>query len=231
MDSHTQPMSDAADDSIHELIPLDLAPTATCGGDSAPSACRNPRPPEAASHASDAPERQRAWRYLFRRETLQSVRRWLRKLGVAEQDCHDVAQVVMVQALYAFPGYSPERGRPERWLNSIAVHVALHHEEKTRRRRARATPTERARELVDDRPSAEAALCAEEARRRLLVALCEIQPDLGRILCAHDLDEIPMKDVARAMGIPLSTAYKRRTSALSALKTGVTRLMTNQRHG
>ncbi|WP_437829859.1 sigma factor [Sorangium sp. So ce1153] len=60
---------------------------------------------------------------LFCPTLVRAVLRWLGRLGVPL--CHrgDVAGQVWLNAWESWPRFDPRRGRPERWLNAITVHL------------------------------------------------------------------------------------------------------------
>lgn len=169
-------------------------------------------------HGSDGTQppndREKAFWRIFNKKTIVLVRRWLRLLGVPRRDRRDVAQNVMLAAHESFGNYDPARGPPDRWLNRIAVHIASHYAERARRRVEEPLPDDF--DAVLDEPTAEEQMIAESDRLLALSVLQEIDGELGAVLMAHDIEGVPMADFASQSGIPLSTAYKRRTRALSA---------------
>ncbi|WP_437687306.1 RNA polymerase sigma factor [Sorangium sp. So ce176] len=171
-------------------------------------------------HGSDGAQppnnREKAFWRIFNKKTIVLVRRWLRLLGVPRRDRRDVAQNVMLAAHESFGNYDPARGPPDRWLNRIAVHTASHYAERARRRVEEPLPDDFDAELEE--PSAEEQIISECDRLFALSVLREIDGELGAVLMAHDIEGVPMADFASQSGIPLSTAYKRRTRALSAFQ-------------
>ncbi|MDC0685691.1 MULTISPECIES: sigma-70 family RNA polymerase sigma factor [Sorangium] len=149
------------------------------------------------------------------------VRRWLRLLGVPRRDRWDIAQNVMLAAHESFGNYDPELGPSDRWLNKIAVHAASHYGLRERRRREEPLPDDFDAEL--DEPSAEEQIISECDRLFVLAVLRELDAEFGAILMAHDIEGVPMADFASRAGIPLSTAYKRRSRALAAFQQLATR--------
>ncbi|XXY14559.1 sigma factor-like helix-turn-helix DNA-binding protein [Sorangium sp. So ce216] len=79
-------------------------------------------------------------------------------------------------------------------------------------------------EAPDPRRNAEAELIAEQSWLDLLEALLCADPEAAGILVARDLDERPMREIAEATGIPLSTAYKMRARARATLRAELERL-------
>ncbi|WP_437294009.1 sigma-70 family RNA polymerase sigma factor [Sorangium sp. So ce426] len=160
-------------------------------------------------------ERAAAYARLFCPAVLRAVLRWLRRLGVPL--CHrtDVAGQVWLNAWESWPRFDPKRGRPERWLNAITVHVAAHYRERMQHRREELVDLI---DVPDPAPDAFAAMESHSIRTGTIDAVNELDPQLRSVLVAHDLDGIPMAQVAEDAGLPLSTLYKRRTKALGALR-------------
>ncbi|WP_437533323.1 sigma-70 family RNA polymerase sigma factor [Sorangium sp. KYC3313] len=146
---------------------------------------------------------------------VRTVLRWLERLGVPR--CHrgDVAGQVWVNACESWPRFDPKRGRPERWLNAITVHVAAHYHARARHRREELVDVI---EVLDPAPDAAAMMESDNIRTRTLNAVNELDPDLRFVLVAHDLNGLSMAQIAQDVGVPLSTIYKRRTRAIGALR-------------
>ncbi len=165
-------------------------------------------------------DREGAYWRLFDKKTIVLVRRWLRLLGVPRRDRRDVAQNVMLAAHESFANYDPARGPPDRWLNRIAVHTASHYAERARRRQEEPLPDDF--DAVLEEPSAEEQIISERDRLLALSVLRELDGELSAVLVAHDIEGVPMADFASQSGIPLSTAYKRRTRAIAVFQLLVT---------
>jgi len=161
-------------------------------------------------------DKERAFQLLFRRKTYASVWDWLDRLGVPLHDRSDVAQEVFLAAHQSFHTYDPLRSRPERWLNKITVHIAAHYRDRALHRREELT-AEDPSDVADEQPSADEQLSTEEERRELLELLDSVPPELRSVLIAHDIDDVPMTEIAAQRRIPVSTAYKWRARALNAL--------------
>jgi RNA polymerase sigma-70 factor (ECF subfamily) len=58
-------------------------------------------------------------------------------------------------------------------------------------------------------PQPDEALATARARTLVLRALARIPLPRRAVLVMHELDEIPMRDVARTLSIPLFTGYSR----------------------
>jgi RNA polymerase sigma-70 factor, ECF subfamily len=160
-------------------------------------------------------DRARAFVQLFQKKAMRSVSRWLKRLGVPRRDRKDVIQDVFLAAHRSFPTYNPLLSRPERWLNRITVHVAAHYSDRMRRRREHLLPGNFERR-VDETPAPDELLKNEQSRLMALELLQRLDVNLREVLIAHDLDEIPMTQIARQHKIPVSTAYKWRARAILA---------------
>ncbi|WP_434047623.1 MULTISPECIES: sigma-70 family RNA polymerase sigma factor [Sorangium] len=152
---------------------------------------------------------------LFCPTLVRAVLRWLGRLGVPL--CHrgDVAGQVWLNAWESWPRFDPKRGRPERWLNAITVHVASHYHERAQHRREELVDRI---EVLDPAPDAAAAMECDITRHDIIDAVNELDPELRFVLVTHDLNGVSMTKIAEDAGLPLSTLYKRRTRAIDALR-------------
>lgn len=172
---------------------------------------------------SSAPlDKARAFQLLFREQTFASVWNWLDRLGVPLRDRRDVAQEVFLAAHQSFHTYDPLRSRPERWLNKITVHIAAHYRDRAQHRREELAADD-AFDVIDDRPGPDEEIAEEQQRREIIDVLHAIDDvDLRSVVIAHDIDGVPMAEIAERRGIPLSTAYKWRARALDAFHDALT---------
>ncbi|WP_437763888.1 sigma-70 family RNA polymerase sigma factor [Sorangium sp. So ce281] len=164
---------------------------------------------------SNEDERDAAHARLFCPAQVRAVLRWLGRLGVPLRHRADVAGTVWIKVCESWPRFDPRRGRPERWLNAITVHVASRYHERARHRREELVDLI---EVPDPAPDAAAVMECGIVRSSAIDAMNELDPELRFVLMAHDLDGIPMAHVAKDAGLPLSTLYKRRTKAIGALR-------------
>jgi RNA polymerase sigma-70 factor, ECF subfamily len=129
----------------------------------------------------------------------------LRRLGVRDSDREDVAQDVFVRVHRQFPSY--DRSRPIRpWLFAFAARCAADWRRQTRHRvevlGTRGEP-------ASSTSSADAAIATAEDAGLVLRALQSVDIDRRAVFILHELDECPMKEIARSLGIPLFTGYSR----------------------
>ena len=73
-------------------------------------------------------------------------------------------------------------------------------------------------EIRDGRPTPDEALQTKQTRATVLRALEKIPLRRRAVLVMHDLDEVPMIQVAAALSIPLFTAYSRLRKARTELE-------------
>ena len=133
----------------------------------------------------------------------------LRYLGVLENGLMDAVQDVFVVALRRredFEGRSALRT----WLYGICVRVAHDH-----RRRARSRRESLVEHLPEVSVGAPQEVSVEQAewRRALVRLLEELDENQRAVFVLYEIQGLPMKDVADALGCPLRTAYFRHQSA------------------
>ncbi|HMI91280.1 MAG TPA: RNA polymerase sigma factor [Polyangiales bacterium] len=130
----------------------------------------------------------------------------LRRLGVAPGDVDDVAQDVFL-AIHAQLARFEGRSSLKTWVCGICRNKAGDYRRKNERRRGllHASPCEP--DPPGDNPHDE--LLRKEGAKRLQQALARLPDEQFEAFVLHELEELPMRDVAAAMGCPLDTAYTR----------------------
>jgi RNA polymerase sigma-70 factor (ECF subfamily) len=142
------------------------------------------------------------------------VWRVLRRLGVRAADIEDVWQetfIVVHRKLDGFEGRSQLRT----WLSAIAVRVASDYRSRAYRRREQATEN-----LPDDGLEASQHEDLMDRERRILLdrLLSELKPEQREVIALYEFAELPMQEVAAALGCPLQTAYSRLHAGRRALE-------------
>lgn len=150
----------------------------------------------------------------FRRE-FTYLTRTLRRLGVPRDDVEDLAHEVFLVLYRAWESYDPTRPfRP--YLFGIAFRVACDHLRRRKREVSESTVE------IDDpgpRPDQEFEM---NQRRALLLKALEQVPLPGRaVLVMHDIEEIPMAEIASALSILRFTGYSRLRRARKVLAAAV----------
>lgn len=157
------------------------------------------------------------------RENGAFVFRLLRRLGIPDADVDDVVQDVFVAVHRAWDRYE-ERNQLRAWLYRIAVREA------SRYRRSRPFPKAQVDvdELVSS-GSADASTHAREARADFDRLLSVLDEDQRNVFVLYEVEELPMEQVAEAVGCPLATAYSRLRLARKAILAAAKRLEAQRR--
>lgn len=147
----------------------------------------------------------------------------LRRLGAPPKDIEDLTHDLFVVVHRRLPEYDPSRPlRP--WLFGIAVRVLSDYRQLFRNSREVLDPVASTPDAIDQAPRQDESLVGREARTLLVRALDLIDFNRRVVLVMHDLDEVPMPEIASALDIPLNTAYSRLRLARADVLAAVRRL-------
>jgi RNA polymerase sigma-70 factor (ECF subfamily) len=125
---------------------------------------------------------------------------------------------VFIALRRSWPRYDSSRPlRP--YLFGVAFRVVS-----MQRRKRKREVTFGALEVQDGGPGPDEALQAKQARAMVLRALEKIPLRRRAVLVMHDLDEVPMAQVAATLSIPRFTAYSRLRKARRELEAAIQRL-------
>jgi RNA polymerase sigma-70 factor (ECF subfamily) len=150
---------------------------------------------------------------------LEYVQRTLRRLGTDRSEVDDLAQEVFLVLHRRWAEYDPDRPlRP--YLFGIALRIALAHQRKRCREIAFGTV-----ELGDDGPGPEDALSTKQTHALLQAALQRIPLPRRTVLVMHELDLVPVTEVASTLSIPLFTVYSRLRKARRELEIATRRIL------
>ena len=143
----------------------------------------------------------------------------LRRLGAAPSDVEDLTQEVFLALHGAWARC--DHTRPLRpYLFGIAFRVASGH----RRRFRREVPFRGIEAAVDRSVDLDQAVQSKQARVLILAALDRVPLPRRAVLLMHDLDDVPVAEIASVLGIPLFTAYARLRKARRELASALRRL-------
>jgi RNA polymerase sigma-70 factor (ECF subfamily) len=146
------------------------------------------------------------------------VFRSLRRLGTAPSELEDLAQEVFLALCRSWPDYDSSRPlRP--YLFGIAFRIATAHQRKRRRETAFTLF-----EVPDTRPGPDELVAAKKARALLLTAIERIPLRRRAVLVLHELDGVPVQEIAATLGVPRFTIYSRLRTARHELESAVRRL-------
>jgi RNA polymerase sigma-70 factor, ECF subfamily len=147
------------------------------------------------------------------------VWRALRRLGVSEANVDDVAQEVFL-VVHNRLGDFDDRAGMRAWLYGISARKASEH-----RRRAWV----RREHPVEDLPDAGAPpeqLVLVEKRQAVAILegiLAKLDPKHREVFVLFELEQLPLAEVALAVGCPLQTAYSRLQVARANVQAAVAR--------
>lgn len=136
------------------------------------------------------------------------VWRTLRYQSVAERDLDDVSQEVFVIVFRKLPEFEPH-GSMRAWIYGICVRVARDYRNRAHKRHE---------VLYDDVTeqaggAANADIERRAAQKQLDRMLQRLDEDKRAVLVLHELEGLPMNEVAELVQCPLKTAYSRLAAA------------------
>jgi RNA polymerase sigma-70 factor, ECF subfamily len=142
------------------------------------------------------------------------VLRTVRRMGVPSSEVEDVAQNVFL-VVHRHIGSYEGRGSVKAWLFGIVRRAVADHR-RARRRRPEVPVMDPPVGAVE--PQTEAAL--DRARERALLdrALDSLDEAKREVFVLFELEQMPMLEVAAAVGCPLQTAYSRLYAARERVK-------------
>jgi RNA polymerase sigma-70 factor (ECF subfamily) len=147
------------------------------------------------------------------------VQRTLRRLGTDQSEVDDLAQEVFLVLHRRWSEF--DQSRPLRpYLFGVAVRIALANQ----RKRAREVAIGNI-ELGDDSPGPEEVLSNKQTRALVQAALKRIPLPRRTVLVMHELDRVPVTEVAATLSIPLFTVYSRLRKAREELKLETQRIL------
>ena len=151
--------------------------------------------------------------------------RALRRLGVHEADVEDVCQEVFMvvhRRLADFEGRSSVRT----WIYGICVRVAADYRKRAHRRHESTSAALPEQVAPEDQHEA-----LEERQARALLDACvqALDDDKRAVFVLFELTELPMTEVAEAVGCPLQTAYARLYAARRQVEAALRRATAERR--
>jgi len=146
------------------------------------------------------------------------IYRSFRRLGVQRFDLDDVAQDLFVALHRSWADYDASRPlRP--YLFGIAFRIASAYKRKRRRE-----VSYRLLHVTDAGVGPDDVLREKQSRAILLAALDRIPLPRRAVLIMHELDEIPVSEVAKVLSVPRFTVYSRLRKARRELQAALRRL-------
>src|SRR5688572_25696153 len=142
----------------------------------------------------------------------------LRRFGARPADVEDLAHDVFLVLLRNWETFDSTRPL-QPYLFGIAFRVFSNY----RRRRQREVPHSSV-EAEDSRPGPESVLQSHQAAAQLYAALEHVPLQRRKVLVMHELDGIPILDIAQALSITRFGAYARLRKGHKELATALRRL-------
>ncbi len=151
----------------------------------------------------------REFRKVFEQE-LPYVWQSLRRLGVAEADCDDLANEVFVRVHDRFAEY--DSARPVRpWLFAYCARLASDYRKLARHRLESALGSDPKIGAAVESP--EEIAMRRETGSLVLDALDALDDDRRQVFILHEIEERPIPEVAEMLSIQVATAYTRLRAA------------------
>lgn len=141
--------------------------------------------------------------------------RTLKYQGVAERDLDDVTQEVFLIVFRKLPDFEPYASM-RTWIYGICVRVASDYRKRARHRHE-VLVSEAPESTTEATPSSEAERVA--AKRQLTEMIQRLDEDKRAVLVLHEIENIPMNEVALIVDCPVKTAYSRLAAARKQLAT------------
>ncbi|MDD9968574.1 MAG: sigma-70 family RNA polymerase sigma factor [Myxococcales bacterium] len=132
------------------------------------------------------------------------VIRVLRRLGVAEADIEDVAQEVFLAVHRALPRFEG-RAKVSTWIYTICIRVSRDYRSKAYRRLERPAEVIEAVSVRDPER-------VSQGRRALMAldrSLAQLPREQREVFVMHEIESIPIREVAAAVGGSKFAAYRR----------------------
>jgi len=163
-----------------------------------------PARPNSPEMVAEQVQRQEQFTRVYQRE-LRYVWKVLARLGAPAAFREDLVHDVFTTAYRQWPTYDARRAvRP--WLFGIAFRLFLDFVRKKQNHREEPVAEP---EAVDARKSAEEMVAEAEGLRIAETVLQSLELDRRAVFLLHEIDEVPIPEVAETLGIPPNTAYSR----------------------
>jgi RNA polymerase sigma-70 factor (ECF subfamily) len=151
------------------------------------------------------------------------VLRVLPRMGVAASDVEDVAQDVFMTVHRALPSFE-NRSTVRTWVYGICIRVAGNYRQRAHRRREQlmAAPEERAAQVETRTPARE--LEAQRTLAALDEALGRLSDVQRAVFVLHEIEQLPVSEIAEALECPKFTVYARLYAARQSVKARLARI-------
>ena len=159
------------------------------------------------------------FRAVYRAE-FAAVYNWLIRLGIRGEDVQDLAHDVFAAAYRRWETY--DASRPVRpWLFGIAYRLVLDFKRKLQNQRE--SPNDEL-EAVDASRSAEDVVASKQGLELAASIIGSLELERRAVFVMHEIEGVPIPQVADAVGVPINTAYSRLRLARQDFNAAVKRL-------
>jgi RNA polymerase sigma factor (sigma-70 family) len=138
------------------------------------------------------------------------VRRTARRVGVPFADLPDVAQRVFSKLHQALPGLDTSASLAG-WVRTTTFRIARDHLGLAYHGREVSSLDEI--EAASANPTPEEHMETIDVHAQVDEVLATLRPDLRMVLAMHDMEELPMREIAEVLEIPMTTGYSRLEAA------------------
>jgi RNA polymerase sigma-70 factor (ECF subfamily) len=142
----------------------------------------------------------------FFEQTAPFVWRVLQHLGVRSADLPDICQEVFVVLHRRLPDFDERKSSLRTWTYGICLRTASQYRRRTPRRREVPEAAGREQSVMADQ---EDELERKRAREWLDRALEQVDDDDRAVFVLHEIEEMPMKEIAAVLGYPMQTGYSK----------------------
>jgi RNA polymerase sigma-70 factor (ECF subfamily) len=146
----------------------------------------------------------------------------LRRLGVRDADVPDLVQEVFVVVHRILPDYDPSRPIWP-WIFGVVYRTAAAYRRKAFREVLDDGAV--AAERADSSKNVEEAMRRGEDRQLVLAALQHVELTRRAVFVMADIDDVPVPEIARTLGIGVNTAYSRLRLAREDFRAAATRML------
>jgi RNA polymerase sigma-70 factor (ECF subfamily) len=158
---------------------------------------------------------------LFDRHHRAAYRFLGRLTGADDADLDDLVQATFMEAARAAPRFDG-RAAVRTWLFGIAMNVARHYKRgQARRRRVIDDAAEERPSEIPGRERPDEHAANRELLELVAGAVQALPVSLREVFVACEIEELPGADVARLLGIPEGTLWRRLHDARKALRTAL----------
>lgn len=142
-----------------------------------------------------------------------NLARWLLS---NDHDAEDAVQEAYLRAYKAFTGFHGENGKA--WLMTIVRNVCFTQLKKKSGREPAVSFDEEVHGVLEATPQSDAALLKQTNSEWLRQALEQLPTDFREVIVMHELEDMPYKEIAAVVGVPIGTVMSRLARARKRLQ-------------